>query len=177
MDYLSNISSAIVAIFSIWTVRDLGKRYLRIINRRTVNHVSENEDGEEDEEEEDGDATIVEVSIRREILENCIGYYVQTVDGELDDSKPPCLNIPVGIDVYEVPDEYKCPISKEIMKKDPVISSDGHTYEREMITRIMRSGQKSPITSREFLFPYLIPNWNIRKAIQSFISSHTVTAS
>ena len=56
--------------------------------------------------------------------------------------------------------------------KDPVISSDGHTYEREMIVRHMRNECRSPMTLTDFLFPYLIPNWNIRKAIQSYIDDH-----
>ena len=51
------------------------------------------------------------------------------------------LNLPNEFDDINVPDEYKCPISKTIMK-DPVIAADGNTYEREFIETHLKMSEK-----------------------------------
>merc|ERR1719421_1106095 len=61
-----------------------------------------------------------------------------------------------------VPQEFKCPITQEKMK-DPVMASDGHSYERAALeTHLMRSRtsplDRSTITSH-------FPNHNLRKLI------------
>ena len=38
----------------------------------------------------------------------------------------------------DIPKEFICPISLEIMK-DPVIMSDGQTYDRESITKALKN--------------------------------------
>ena len=48
-----------------------------------------------------------------------------------------------------VPDEFICPITRDIME-DPVITSDGHTFERESIIGVFQTqGYISPITREE----------------------------
>jgi len=48
---------------------------------------------------------------------------------------------------------------------DPVVASDGHTYERMAIEEVLRSANtKSPLT-REELRPELVPNRGARVAI------------
>jgi hypothetical protein len=67
-----------------------------------------------------------------------------------------------------VPDEYKCPISMELMV-DPVVCSDGHTYERESIEKLFRTNKyKSPLT-REKITKALIPNVNLKKLINDYV--------
>lgn len=67
-----------------------------------------------------------------------------------------------------VPDEYKCPISMELMV-DPVVCSDGHTYERDSIERLFRTNKyRSPLT-REKITKMLIPNVNLKKLINDYL--------
>ena len=63
----------------------------------------------------------------------------------------------------EIPDEYCCPISKEIMQ-DPVIASDGNTYERSAITTWLERSSTSPLT-RQPLEQALFPNHNLKKLV------------
>lgn len=183
MDYIFSISFTCVAIASIWTIRDLCKKYFEILYTRDIHHHLICQNNRRNMHNEDNDnilqnislLSMIEFSIQQEVIENCIDAYINSIDGELNTTKPPCLNIPMSVNIHEVPDEYKCPISKEIMK-DPVISADGHTYEREMITRHMGNERRSPITLTDFLFPHLIPNWNIRKAIQSYIDNYSASS-
>lgn len=51
---------------------------------------------------------------------------------------------------------------------DPVMASDGHTYEREAIARWLRSNQRSPKTGAPMLdVTTLIPNYTLKAAISS----------
>ncbi|XWS12762.1 hypothetical protein CRYUN_Cryun37aG0118100 [Craigia yunnanensis] len=75
----------------------------------------------------------------------------------------------------QLPDDFKCPISLEIMS-DPVILSSGHTFDRASIQRWLDSGHRTcPITKLPLPeHPCLIPNHVLR----SLISNYTlVTAS
>jgi hypothetical protein len=65
----------------------------------------------------------------------------------------------------EIPQEYLCPISFDIMN-DTVICSDGHTYERTMILNIPNSF--SPLTREPIDLTKLIPNRNLKDAIERY---------
>lgn len=65
----------------------------------------------------------------------------------------------------EIPNEYLCPISLNIMV-DPVICSDGYTYERIMILNIANS--ISPITRELIDKTKLISNRNLKDAIERY---------
>lgn len=67
-----------------------------------------------------------------------------------------------------IPDYIKCPISLEIMK-DPVIAEDGHTYDREEITKACRDYPRSPMNRQIFTSCNFITNRNIRDAINKFL--------
>lgn len=69
------------------------------------------------------------------------------------------------------PDDFKCPISLEIMS-DPVILSSGHTFDRSSIQRWLDSGHRTcPITQLPLSEPpSLIPN----HALRSLISNYTL---
>lgn len=68
----------------------------------------------------------------------------------------------------EIPYELKCPISLEIMR-DPVICSDGHTYDRESInTLFKRNNFISPTTREKLNKNIIITNYNIKKMIDNF---------
>ena len=64
-------------------------------------------------------------------------------------------------------DCFKCPISKEIME-DPVLASDGISYERVYLETWMKAkGNYSPMT-RETIRNELIPNRAIKDAIEYY---------
>ncbi|KAF2305034.1 hypothetical protein GH714_001207 [Hevea brasiliensis] len=71
----------------------------------------------------------------------------------------------------QFPDDFKCPISLEIMS-DPVILSSGHTFDRASIQRWLDSGHRTcPITKLPLPdHPPLIPN----HALRSLISNYTL---
>lgn len=69
-----------------------------------------------------------------------------------------------------VPDEYLCPITREIMK-DPVICSDGYTYERAAITSWMAKGKTlSPMTNATLVNKELTPNRSLKMIIQRYLN-------
>lgn len=62
-------------------------------------------------------------------------------------------------------DEYMCPIGFEQMN-DPVICSDGHTYERKNIEQWLNTHSTSPMTNQTLTNKTMIPNIALRKLIQ-----------
>lgn len=65
--------------------------------------------------------------------------------------------------------EFMCPIRLEVMK-DPVIASDGHTYEMEAINRWLSSGHViSPVTGGALLHRNLTRNHALRKLIEASV--------
>ena len=67
----------------------------------------------------------------------------------------------------EVPDALCCPISMEIMR-DPVISADGHTYERAEIESWFANNRTSPKTGAVLPHCSLIPNHAVKAMISDF---------
>ena len=67
----------------------------------------------------------------------------------------------------EVPDEFVCPITTEIMT-DPVSTLDGFTYERAAITEWLRTKDTSPKTGATLESKALIPNLMARSMIRAF---------
>ncbi|CAK9206532.1 unnamed protein product [Sphagnum jensenii] len=71
-----------------------------------------------------------------------------------------------------IPDDFKCPISLEMMK-DPVIVATGQTYERSCIQKWLESGHRScPKTG--VLLPHegLTPNYVLRSVIAQWCETH-----
>ncbi|KAM0062844.1 putative transcription factor C2H2 family [Helianthus debilis subsp. tardiflorus] len=70
------------------------------------------------------------------------------------------------------PDEFKCPVSLEIMS-DPVILSSGHTFDRFSIQRWLDAGHRTcPVTKLPLSSnPSLIPNHALRSLISNYTSS------
>ena len=64
----------------------------------------------------------------------------------------------------EIPDEYLCPITQEIMV-DPVIAMDGHTYERRAIEEWLETNNTSPMTNSPLPNKMLLPNLAVRSMI------------
>lgn len=68
----------------------------------------------------------------------------------------------------EFPKEFACPITLQILE-DCVIAEDGHTYEREAITRWFNAGQtRSPVTNEVLSNRALFPNLVLRRLISQY---------
>ena len=62
---------------------------------------------------------------------------------------------------------FICPITQDIMK-DPVICSDGYTYERAAISQWMSTKNTSPLTNQPFQHNNLTSNHMLRSSIQEW---------
>ena len=67
----------------------------------------------------------------------------------------------------QMPDEYRCPITFDIMF-DPCICSDGFTYERRAIEEWFRSHNTSPKTNEQLANLTLIPNKSLKALIDEW---------
>ena len=76
----------------------------------------------------------------------------------------------------EVPDDYICPITAEIMT-DPVSTMDGFTYERTAITEWLRTNNTSPSTGAALESKTVIPNLSLRSMICAFTDAGAAAAS
>ena len=70
-------------------------------------------------------------------------------------------------EAVEVPDDYICPITAEIMA-DPVTTADGFTYERAAITEWLRTKDTSPVTGATLAYKALVPNHLVRSLLRAF---------
>ncbi|XP_024591661.1 WD repeat, SAM and U-box domain-containing protein 1 isoform X4 [Neophocaena asiaeorientalis asiaeorientalis] len=72
----------------------------------------------------------------------------------------------------EIPDEFICPITRELMK-DPVIASDGYSYEKEAMENwISKKKRTSPMTNLVLPSVVLIPNRTLKMAIDRWLETH-----
>lgn len=67
----------------------------------------------------------------------------------------------------DAPSDMLCPITCAIMK-DPVICSDGNTYERKAIETWLRNNNKSPSTNLPLINKTLIPNVFAKRVIDTY---------
>eukprot|EP00435_Cladocopium_sp_Y103_P064828 s922_g26.t1 len=67
----------------------------------------------------------------------------------------------------DIPEEFRCVITRELMER-PVITSDGHTYERSAIAKWLEEHNSSPKTGRELPDKVLKPNHALRAQIMAF---------
>ena len=73
----------------------------------------------------------------------------------------------IGVDDMQQPHEFCCPMTMEVMI-DPVVASDGHTYERAALQRIFESTKISPLTREKLDTKIVIPNHNLKKRIREY---------
>lgn len=71
------------------------------------------------------------------------------------------------MDDEDIPREFICPITQTIMV-DPVLSSDGYSYEREAIEAWLRNDETSPMTQRPIRDKSLTSNTTFRNLIKSW---------
>jgi Mg-chelatase subunit ChlD len=73
------------------------------------------------------------------------------------------------------PEEYVCPITQELMR-DPVVGTDGHTYERLAITQALELNPQSPMTRQRMTANDLKTNYALRAAIERWQGLITAAA-
>ncbi|PIA62097.1 hypothetical protein AQUCO_00200237v1 [Aquilegia coerulea] len=72
------------------------------------------------------------------------------------------------------PEDFRCPISLEIMK-DPVTISTGQTYDRASILKWLKAGNHTcPTTGEKLTNTEMVPNSVLQKLIRQFCSSNGV---
>ena len=69
-------------------------------------------------------------------------------------------------------EDYHCPITTELMT-DPVMTTDGFTYERAAIERWFVSSNLSPITGVPLASTQLVPNLTAKSGIRAVLERHT----
>jgi hypothetical protein len=72
----------------------------------------------------------------------------------------------LGVGGVPYPHDFICPVT-QLRMADPVVASDGHTYERSAIERVLRDSGLSPLT-REPLKWGLFPNIALRNRIRAY---------
>ena len=79
----------------------------------------------------------------------------------------------------QIPNEYKCPITHEIMQV-PVIAEDGITYEKHAIEQWLNnpsSRNRSPVTNSEISINGLKINYALKSMISRFLEDNNMTSS
>ncbi|KAK9050677.1 hypothetical protein SSX86_030350 [Deinandra increscens subsp. villosa] len=79
--------------------------------------------------------------------------------------------------VINIPDEYRCPISLDLMR-DPVIVASGHTYDRVSIAQWINSGHHTcPKSGQRLIHMALIPNYALKSLIHQFCQENNIPLS
>uniref|UniRef100_A0A7N0UH97 RING-type E3 ubiquitin transferase n=1 Tax=Kalanchoe fedtschenkoi TaxID=63787 RepID=A0A7N0UH97_KALFE len=87
------------------------------------------------------------------------------------------MSVRVRPESASVPDEFKCPLSTEIMK-DPVVVSTGQTYDRASIQNWLKAGHRTcPRTQQVLSHAFLTPNLMVRDLIEKWCRSNGVMES
>jgi serine/threonine protein kinase len=82
-------------------------------------------------------------------------------------SAPARTRSPSPTEGYPIPAEYQCPIT-HVLFTDPVVASDGHTYERSAIVRWLKTQKVSPVTRGAISIDTLNPNRIVKKMVDDF---------
>ncbi|EFJ37619.1 hypothetical protein SELMODRAFT_75609 [Selaginella moellendorffii] len=89
-------------------------------------------------------------------------------------SEDPQLVTSLSLSSSSIPDEYKCPISLELMR-DPVIIATGQTYDRSSIQRWVEAGNITcPKSGQKLIHMTLIPNFALRSLIAQWCEKNKV---
>lgn len=70
--------------------------------------------------------------------------------------------------LLDIPNDFKCPITQELMR-DPIVASDGFSYEREAFIQFLKKGlTKSPLTREKLNNTIYVSNINLKKRIRDY---------
>jgi len=82
-------------------------------------------------------------------------------------SAPPRSRSPSPTEGFTIPGDLLCPIMHSLFH-DPVVASDGHTYERAAITSWLQTSHISPMTRQNISSETLNPNRIVKKMAEEF---------
>lgn len=72
-----------------------------------------------------------------------------------------------------IPDDFRCPISLDLMK-DPVIVASGHTYDRHSIAQWIESGHHTcPKSGQRLIHMALIPNYALKSLVHQWCQENS----
>ncbi|CAI9091753.1 OLC1v1026861C1 [Oldenlandia corymbosa var. corymbosa] len=92
--------------------------------------------------------------------------------GQLCSRQDPCSSLQSM--VFNVPDEFRCPISLDLMR-DPVIVASGHTYDRSSISQWINSGHHTcPKSGQRLIHMALIPNYSLKSLIHQWCLENNI---
>nr|XP_043631344.1 U-box domain-containing protein 1-like [Erigeron canadensis] len=96
-------------------------------------------------------------------------------EGESTDNNSPLSYYPSSQSmIINIPDEYRCPISLDLMR-DPVIVASGHTYDRVSIAQWINSGHHTcPKSGQRLIHMALIPNYALKSLIHQFCQENNI---
>ncbi|CAF1126001.1 unnamed protein product [Adineta steineri] len=82
--------------------------------------------------------------------------------------------------ITSIPDEYLCPITRELMINPVILIEDGYSYEESFIQSWLQNHNRSPMTNNELTNRTYVPNRALKSLINDFISqkqilSHSLT--
>lgn len=132
---------------------------------------AERKNAEEDRREKDAGVMAQAISLLKKLKISLGGT---DSDGEDEAVQEPATSGRGNASGPQPPDDFKCPISLELMR-DPVIVSTGQTYDRQFIEQWLKEGHKTcPKTQQVLSHPVLIPNYSLRSLIQQWCESEGV---
>lgn len=67
----------------------------------------------------------------------------------------------------DVPKEYLCPLTLEVMM-NPVVCEDGHSYERRALEAWLQNHNTSPMSNARLSTTMVVPNHALRNSIETF---------
>jgi len=67
------------------------------------------------------------------------------------------------------PEEFLCPITKEVMSQPVILVADGTTYEESALKVWLKEHNTSPLTGLELHTKEMKPNYNLRQAIENYL--------
>ena len=68
---------------------------------------------------------------------------------------------------FELPEDCYCPITYDVMT-NPVMATDGHSYEESAIRDWLKTHNTSPVTNKKLKSKRLTPNFTLKKTIEGF---------
>jgi uncharacterized protein (TIGR02118 family) len=77
--------------------------------------------------------------------------------------------------IYGIPGPCQCPIMGKIMS-DPVITSDGYTWERQAIKLLLKQTKTNPITKQPFGSEILVPNLALKDLIATLRKASAIAS-